>query len=185
MLKNYPGAVEINGTKYNSMRDAIKRFKTSDDTICIRLHSKNSNAVKTQSDALQSKVKKITVKQYMTRQATPEFDFMEKMNHNIPMPFRTMVGTVERETPGMVYMKLHGDITEERTMRCMMCGRPITNPVSQYFGMGPECGGHNYVHPFFNESELREAVAEYKKKLNDVTWEGWIIKSAIVEEEEV
>lgn len=181
MLKDYKGKVEIDGKSYNTIQDAIKRFKSVDDTICIRLHSTHDNAVKTQSDALQTH--KITVKQYMTRKATPDFDFMKQWNNDIPMPLRTMIGTVEKETRGMVYMKLHGDLTSEKTQRCLACGRIITNPVSQYFGMGPECGGHNYVNPFYSQEELKQAVSEYRKKLQNMTWEGWIIKSAIIEDE--
>lgn len=186
MLKEYAGNIEINGTSYKNVNDAIKRFKSDDDTITIKLSHSREEREKTQISQSQSvSEKKITVKKYMTMPATPEFDFMEKWNNNIPMPLRTMIGTVEKETRGMVYMKLHGDITSERTMRCLMCGRPITNPVSQYFGMGPECGGHNYVNPFYNDEELKAAVNEYRKKLQNMTWEGWIIKSAILEEEDV
>jgi len=126
---------------------------------------------------------KIKVKSYMLVEATPEFDFMAKFNNNKPMPLRIMVGTVERETRGMVYMKLHADITERINPICMKCGRPITNPVSQYFGMGPECGGHNYVNPFKTDDELKQAVEEYRKKLQAITWEGWVIKSAIESDE--
>ena len=184
LLKDIKGEVVINDVKYKNIQDAIKRFKSNGDTITIQLSSNRENAQKTQSHALQS-VKKITVKQYMTRQATPDFDFMKTWNNDVPMPLRTMIGTVEKETRGMVYMKLHGDITEEKTLHCLKCGRPITNPVSQYFGMGPECGCHNYINPFFNEEELRKAVSEYRGKLKNMTWEGWIIKSAIIQEEEV
>lgn len=128
-------------------------------------------------------MKRITVRQYMTKPATPEFDFMARWNNNNPMPLRTMVGTVEKETRGMVYMKLHGDIYAKQICTCMKCGRELTNPVSQYFGIGPECGGHNYVNPFNTEEELRNAVSEYRAKLQNITWEGWIIKSAILDDE--
>ena len=111
---------------------------------------------------------------------------MKQWNNDNPMPLRTMIGTVEKETRGMVYMKLHADITEEKTQRCLCCGRPITNPVSQYFGMGPECGGHKYVNPFYSKEELEKAVQDYRENvLKNITWEGWIIKSAILEEEEI
>jgi len=186
MLKNYKGAVEINGEKYDSINDAIKRFKSNSDTITINLSANNSERNITQNRAIERNVqKKITVKAYMTRKATDDFTFMREWNNDNPMPLRTMIGTVEKETRGMVYMKLHGDITEEKTQRCLCCGRPITNPVSQYFGMGPECGGHNYVNPFYSNEELKQAVSEYRKKLQQITWEGWIIRSSIVEESEV
>ena len=187
MLKDYKGTIEINGEKYDSVKDAIKRFKSDCDTITIKLSSNNQSCVKSSVRALKEHTeKKITVKQYMTRKATEDFDFMKTWNNDNPMPLRTMIGTVEKETRGMVYMKLHADITEEKTQRCLCCGRPITNSVSQYFGMGPECGGHNYVNPFYSKEELENAVKDYRENvLRNITWEGWIIKSAIISEEEV
>ena len=128
---------------------------------------------------------RITVKPYMTKKATPEFDFMAKWNNDNPMPLMTMVGEKVKETKGMVYMELHGDITAEITDRCLACGKPITNPVSRYFGMGPVCGGHNYVSPFADDESLKAAVGEYRKKLQSITWSGWVIKSAITEEVEL
>ena len=187
MLKDYKGSVEINGVKYDSISDAQKRFKSKSDVITIKLSSNHSerNTEQTRADTKRV-MKKITVKQYMTRQATPEFDFMKQWNNDVPMPLRTMIGTVEKETRGMVYMKLHGDITEEKTLHCLKCGRPITNPVSQYFGMGPECGCHNYINPFYSKEELDNAIKHYRETvLHNMTWEGWIIKSAILSEEEV
>lgn len=182
MLKDYKGKVIINDKSYDSIQDAIKRFKSNSDDIRIELHSNHANANKAHSDALQS-VHKITVKQYMTKKATTDFDFMKQWNNDVPMPYRIMIGTVEKETRGMVYMKLHADLTEEKTLHCLKCGRVITNPVSQYFGVGPECGGHRYINPFYSEEELKQAVSEYRKQLRNITWEGWIIKSAILTDE--
>ena len=69
---------------------------------------------------------------------------------------------------------------------CMKCGKQITNPVSQFFGMEPECGGHHYVNPFESEEELKEAVERYRRDyLQKIVWEGWIIKSAITEKEKI
>ena len=187
MLKDYKGSIEINGEKYDSVKTALKRFKSDSDTITIKLSSNRAESVKSSVRAPETHTqKKITVKQYMTRKATEDFDFMKTWNKDNPMPLRTMIGTVEKETRGMVYMKLHADITEEKTQRCLCCGRPITNPVSQYFGMGPECGGHNYVNPFYSKEELENAVKDYRENvLRNITWEGWIIRSAILSEEEI
>lgn len=187
MLKDYKGSIEINGEKYDSVKTALKRFKSNSDTITIKLSSNRTESVKSSVRASETHTqKKITVKQYMTRKATEDFDFMKTWNNDNPMPLRTMIGTVEKETRGMVYMKLHADITEEKTQRCLCCGRPITNPVSQYFGMGPECGGHNYINPFYSKEELENAVKDYRENvLRNITWEGWLPKSSIIAEEEV
>lgn len=130
---------------------------------------------------------RITVKSYMTQKSTPTFDFMSKWNNDTPMPLRVMYGTKLEETRGMVKMQLHGDIlaNEGPLDVCMKCGKPITNKVSRYFGMGPVCGQHNYVNPFSSEEELNQAVADYRKVLRDITWTGWIIKSAIISEEKL
>lgn len=187
LLKNWKGAVEINDKHYTSIGDATSDFKSVSDTMHIKLYSATRKRKETQSDASESDSKeyRITVKRYMTEKASPGFDFMLKWNNDVPMPLRTMIGTVDKETRGMVHMTLHGDIYAQKICTCMKCGRQLRNPVSQFFGIGPECGGHNYVNPFNSEEELKEAVAEYKRKLQNVKWSGWIIKSAITEKEEV
>lgn len=188
-LSNWKGAVEINGVLYDSVEDARKIVSTNKIVVdSILLHTEHKNAEKRKITQFESNPEQyvITVKQYMTKKSSPSFDFMSKWNNDNPMPLRTMIGTVERETNGMVYMKLHGDIIAEQIQCCMKCGKPITNPVSQFFGMGPECGGHNYVNPFETEEELKSVVEDYRKNyLQKITWEGWIIKSAIISKEEL
>ena len=177
-LKNWMGSVELNGTLYNSIND-IPTLNTGEEFQIHLIPKQKIQPTEKSGEVL------ITVKQYMTKPATVDFDFMERWNNNVPMPLRTMVGERVKETRGMVYMKLHGDIVSDRVTYCMKCGRPLTNPVSQYFGIGPECGNHNYVNPFNSETELKEAVEKYRKTLQNITWEGWVIKSAIIEEEAI
>lgn len=186
-LKSWPGAIEIDGTIYPSVETAQNMLNSACFNFSsIKLCDKQTQAPEKPVSVDGVTTYKITVRQYMTKPASPEFDFMAKWNNNIPMPMRTMVGTVEKETSGMVYMHLHGDITSTVTQYCMKCGKVISNPVSQFFGMGPECGGHNYTNPFESEEELKSVVENYRKNyLQKITWSGWIIKSAIVEREEV
>lgn len=188
-IASWKGTVEINGVTYDSVEDARKFVAENSVSIdYILLHVEQKNAEKRKITQIESNPTQyvITVKQYMTKKSSPSFDFMAKWNDDNPMPLRTMIGTIERETKGMVYMKLHGDIIAEQMHFCMKCGRPITNPVSQFFGMGPECGGHNYVNPFESEEELKSVVESYRRNyLQKLTWEGWIIKSAIESQEEV
>lgn len=129
-------------------------------------------------------VYELTVKPYMTKKATEDFTFMAKFNNDNPMPYRRMEGFILKETPKMVYIRCRGNIFEEKTKTCNCCGRPITNEVSRYFGMGPICGCHNYVNPFSTKEELRKAVEEYRLKLKNVIWQGWVPKSAILEKKE-
>lgn len=177
-LANWKGKVNVNGVEYMSVAD-VPELDMNATTVITLI----PNVIRQKVQMGDGKVKHvITVKQYMTKTASPDFDFMAKWNNNVPMPMRTMVGTIEKETRGMVYMKLHGEILAERTFTCMCCGKKLTNPVSQFFGVGPECGGHNYTHPFNSDEELKMAVEAYKKVLLAKTWEGWIIKSAITED---
>ncbi len=178
-LKNWKGTVEIDGTEYNSIEEAESVCKTLSNVEHIKLYAKSKNAVQCKLEAFESKSEeyRITVKKYMTETATPEFDFMAKWNKDVPMPLRTMVGTIEKETRGMVYMKLHGQA--EPVIKCMRCGRTLTNEVSKMYGIGPEC---ITKIPFIMNLDMND-VDGIKKKLVDVVWEGWIIKSAIIEKE--
>lgn len=123
---------------------------------------------------------KIEVKSWMLKKSSDTFTFMRDRNNDNPMPLMVMYGTKIGEAPKMIKVKLHGDIRERIITRCMCCGRPITNKVSQYFGIGPKCGGHNYINPFDTEEELNEAVSSYRNKLINTTWIGWIPYSALV-----
>ena len=125
----------------------------------------------------------ITVKKYMTQQATPSFDFMKNWNNNIPMPFVTMVGRVIKETRGMYQMELHAE--PMKTSHCLACGRPLTNKISMLYGLGPECGQHAYINPFETEEDLEKHLEEIQSNMRKITWNGWVIKSSIKEFEEV
>ena len=182
VLKNWTGTIEVDG---NDISDLTSDFVFRDNMVIILNKVQKSSESQTADSVRENKQYKITVRAYMTKKSTPSFDFMLKWNNDIPMPLMTMVGTYDKETSGMYHMKLHGDILEEQTQYCLCCGKPITNSVSQYFGMGPICGKHNYVNPFDTEEELKSAVEDYRKKLNNMTWTGWVIKSAITEMVEI
>lgn len=123
----------------------------------------------------------ITVKPWMLKSSSEDFDFMAKYNNDIPMPLMIMyTGGKLDESQNMVKFVLHGDIKSRVVKRCMRCGEILTNPVSQYFGMGPVCGNHNYTNPFSSEEALNRAVGNYRQKLVNTVWTGWIPKSAIV-----
>lgn len=186
LLKDYKGAVEVNGQSFDSLDSALKGLKNFDGQLTIVLNKGAGERVSQASQQVEEvagdKIYRIKVRQYMTKPSTPEFDFQDKWNNGIPMPMRIMVGKKLKETKGMVQMELWGEITEELTTRCMRCGRTLTNPVSKYFGIGPECGKHGYNNPFDDEEELKRAVKEMDKQLREIKWTGWVIKSAIEEE---
>lgn len=174
LLKDWKGEISINDKHYTSIQDVKIDSKTFSESMHIILHSNSQKRIQTKIDSVDDALEyQITVKRYMTQTATPEFDFMAKWNKNVPMPLRTMVGTIEKETRGMVYMKLHGQA--EPVIRCMRCGRLLTNPISQHYGIGPECMSKLGLVCDIDD------VDTITKKLVDVTWEGWIIKSAITE----
>jgi len=185
LLKNYPGNLKVNGKEFENVLQAIQAFGEYQGRLVIELNTNTATPIQPPRQEVEEGKEMeyiIKVKQYMTKPATPSFDFMDKWNNGVPMPMRIMVGKKLKETKGMVKMELRGEIIQEVNPVCMKCGRTLTNPVSQYFGIGPECGGHNYINPFETDAELRQAVAETRKQLQNITWTGWIIKSAIEEQ---
>ena len=190
MLQNWQGKVQINGTVYDSIQAFTTLNKPLTENIHIVLYTNKKTAEKP-SNTKSEQEYRITVKPWMTKKTEYDafgnttFDFMAKWNNDIPMPLVTMTGKILKETSGMYKMELHGDIYAEKICTCMKCGRVLKNKVSQYFGIGPECGGHGYVNPFESEDELKEAVSAYKKQLQNTTWTGWVVKSAIKEMVEV
>ena len=182
LLQSWQGAVDINGKSYDDIKHATSDFKPDSEEIHIVLHSAHKNRSKSLENAQKEGSDteyKVTVRAYMTKPASVDFDFMEKWNNNKPMPLRTMIGTIEKETKGMVYMKLHG--FGEKTITCMRCGKELTNPISRLYGIGPEC-----IHkiPMFANIDIEEAE-RIRDELVKVEWEGWIIKSAIITKEEI
>lgn len=181
LLKDWTGEVDVNDKHYTSVKDAISEFKHSLDEVHIVLHSSTrkqsqsvSNAITSVSEATE---RRVTVKKYMTQKASPGFDFMAKFNNDNPMPMRVMQGTVEKETRGMIYMKLHGMGTP--TINCSVCGKELTNPVSRHYGIGPICLDKlGIVRDISDIENIREDLVK-------IEWSGWIIKSAIIESEEV
>lgn len=190
LLEGYKGSLEINGIMYNDLKAAVQAFKEFDGQLTIVLNkgakiAEQRPTIPSENPVQEiqgSPIYKIKVRQYMTKPASPEFNFHDKWNNGVPMPMRIMVGRKLKETRGMVQMELWGEITEEITHICMKCGKRLTNNVSKFFGIGPECGGHNYTNPFETEEELKAAVKDMQEQLKEIKWTGWIIKKAIEEE---
>lgn len=180
LMKNWKGKVEIDNVVYDSIEHAQSVFKSFSDDMHIKLLSATQKAKIERSNVSQSDSETeylIKVKEYMTKKATPEFDFMANKNNNIPMPMRIMQGTIEKETPGMVYMKLHG--LAKPTITCYCCGKELTNIISRHYGIGPICLSKLGINiPIEDVDDIRE-------ELINIEWEGWIIKSAIIQKEKV
>lgn len=192
ILRGIKRPMSVNGTNVVDIESIISSLSNG-EPVSIRL-----NAVQVQnqevSPAQQTRVMTgndisvnhsyiIKVRQYMTKPATEDFDFQAKWNNDIPMPFRIMKGRVLKETRGMVMMDCIA--VPLKTDVCMRCGRPLTHPVSRLYGIGPECGGHAHVNPFDTEEELYAALDKVKEQLSQIKWRGWIIKSALIEVQEV
>jgi len=190
LLEGYKGSLEVNGIMYSSVKAAVQALKGYEGEVVIILNKAGNRQEQKEEKAPVNSVQeikgspiyKIKVRQYMTKPGSPEFDFHDKWNNGTPMPMRIMVGRKLKETRGMVQMELWGEITDEITHNCMKCGKHLTNNVSKFFGIGPECGGHNYTNPFETEEELKAAVKDMQEQLKEIKWTGWIIKSAIEEE---
>lgn len=170
-LLGWEGKVNINGTDFENI-GAVPATLLLDNNSVIKLYPAKQEVKHSVAQSVDDNTEyTITVRQYMTQPSTPEFDFMDKFNKGIPMPMRTMTGVIVKETPKMVYMKLHGQA--KKTIRCMRCNKELTNPVSRLYGLGIEC--IQKVGIPFDVTD----VENIKEALVNVTWEGWIIKSAI------
>lgn len=179
LLQNWLGSIIINDTEYDSIKSAESVLKTLSGNVHIILksdHKKPLNHTTVQITDTTGEYE-ITVKPYMTKPATPEFDFMARWNDNNPMPMRIMQGVIEKETPGMVYMKLHG--LAKPTITCYCCGKELTNPISRHYGIGPVCLSKLGI--------VREIddVENIKEELVNIKWEGWVIRSSIISKKEV
>lgn len=178
-IANWQGKVNVNGIEYQSISDVPKNIPI-DSSMVITLiprvlehtDAKPTVPVIDHNEPIEHT---ITVKAYMTRKASPDFDFMEKWNNNIPMPMRKMTGVILKETRGMVRMRLHG--CAERTINCSICQRELTNPVSRYYGIGPICLAKLGI------SRDIDDVSGITEDLVNLKWEGWVIKSAITNDE--
>ena len=176
----------------NEIFKQIHRFQNMDfeegkpfEFILPARHSGVTYAVEhMNSDKMEvGKSYKITVKKYMTESATSTFDFQDKWNNGNPMPMCIMQGEVIKETRGMYYMSLEGNA--EPTSKCLCCGRALTNPVSKLYGIGPECSEKVGIIRIESEEEAREKWNELVQQIGNIKWEGWVIKSAIKEWEEI
>lgn len=126
---------------------------------------------------------KITVKKYMTEPATSTFDFQDKWNNGNPMPLCIMQGEVIKETRGMYYMELQG--RAEPASKCLVCGKNLTNSISKLYGIGPECSEKVGLIRIESEEEAKEKLKHIMAQIDDISWTGWVIKSAIKEWEEI
>lgn len=116
---------------------------------------------------MEKKEYKIEVRQFLTK-PNPKYPDKE------PVPMRVMYGTIERETPKGLLVKMKGKPAP--TSHCMVCGRQLKHPVSLLYGIGPECGEHYHINPFGTEEELNEHYESLRQKLADVTYDGWLPK---------
>ena len=185
LIESWRGAVEINGVKYDSVQALTSSSKTFSDKVHIVLHASAKNVTEKRTASENQSIEqsigrteyRITVKKYMTQPASVGFDFMLNWNKNKPMPMRTMQGTIEKETRGMVYMNLHG--FGQKTITCACCGKELTNPISRHYGIGPICLGKlGIVNPI-------DDIENIKEQLEKIKWSGWIIRSSIVSQEVV
>lgn len=142
-----------------------------------RKASKSKNQVEITSKLDNNAIYKIVVKLYMTKPDSVNFTFHNTWNNGREMPFRIMYGTLLEETKTMVKMHLKAKITQ--TDYCIKCGRMLTNDISKLYGLGPECGQHYYINPLSLE-EFEKYKQSIQQKLEEIEWEGWIPKVAII-----
>lgn len=185
-LKNYPGTIAVNGKRISNtdINEILDKLFGEINIYLTPTQSENEN-----SDIFTTREKpvrdettvkyNIFVKPWMTKKSTEDFNFMLTWNNNIPMPFRYMCGTINRETSGMYNMTLHG--VPRRTETCSVCGKTLTNPISKLFGIGPECMTKCGIFSDITIEQAREKLDEINSRIENTVWTGWIAKSAIME----
>lgn len=181
-LKNFDGEIYLNGERVDGNVDlgnikGVTTIKLVPMSFVKKSMQNNVPSIQNNISVDGKKTYKFTVKPYMTRKASPEFDFMAKFNNDNPMPLRTMIGWIEKETKGMVYVHLKGFAQE--TITCLRCGRELTNPISRKYGIGPEC-----IQKIGIFLDIQD-VDGIKEKLVETEWTGWIIRSSILAQEEI
>lgn len=89
-------------------------------------------------------------------------------------------GDIQVETPKAILFKGHGSI--DGPVICMRCGQDLTDPISQYMGIGPICCKHwGLPRPDQISESERDALKEQLRI--KTTIEEWIPKSVIVKQE--
>ena len=158
-LSGWQGRVVVNGTEYENIGSVPNSIKPTTITLLPKVVKRRVKV----EDVTDDTERVITVRQFMTR-----------VESN-PMPMRTMVGKIKRETAKAYYMELHGQALPVVT--CMRCGKTLTNPVSRHYGLGIEC--LSKVGIVADESDIENI----KEAMVDIKWCGYVPKSAILENE--
>lgn len=178
MLEKYKGTIEVNNEVVDKFDlSAISKLNGSVHITLTPSYYEPPRKDNPQVDCEDNTEYEITVKPWMTRKSDEDFDFMLKWNKDIPMPLRTMVGKKTKETKGMEYWELHGQ--GKAVITCMRCGKELTNPISRKYGLGIECIQKvGFVFDIEDVDNIKEA-------LTNLTWSGWIARSAIIKCEKV
>lgn len=175
LLENFEQPLKVNGIIFDNGRDAYRYFKGTKREVTIEINWDKPNEVKEEKKAGKIDIPTerigIEVRQYMIKEPTLQFSFHAERNNGVPMPLMTME-VLEKldETKGMVKLKLKG--LPRQTNKCLRCNRTLTHPVSVEYGIGPECGQHYHL-------DVNNKVETNRKMIEDITWEGWVIKKAI------
>lgn len=180
LLKNYPGELSVNNRDFKNVKEAEEYYKDYKGGLTILLKGIEQEETKQVNT---DRVYQITVRRYMTNYSR-DF-FLEQWNPDGPMPYVTMIGTKIKETEKLIKMKLWADISENRITTCMCCGRPLSNPLSQYLGVGPECGASKHLKLLESGVSIDEVKRSFREHLKNIEWEGWIVKSAITQVKEL
>ena len=171
----WQGRVNVNGTEFESVGSVPDNIEVTTLTLLPKVEQRAEQRRVRVEDIDDSAEHLITVKQWLTQPATPEWDYNERMNKGVPMPLRNMQGTIVKQTEKSVYMHLHG--VAKATVKCMRCGRELTNPVSRAYGLGIEC-----IQKVGIVADIHE-VEKIKEQLVKVEGYWWIPKTSIVSDE--
>ena len=188
ILGNYTGPLVINGKNFKNKRDAEEFLNNYKGGVTITLGGEpslfNSNTA-FEKPVVESNRNKnnevwyeLEVKRYMTNYNSSFF--LNSLNEQGPMPFIIMIGKKLEESQKMVKMECYPEIRNTRQTRCIKCGRTLFDEVSQYMGIGLECGFEKYRKQIQSGEEPEIVQISINQELKKFKWVGWIIKDAIM-----
>lgn len=189
LLQDFKGSVVVNDIPFESIQEAETHFKDYVGGLRILLKPKNDIKYDTDTDISSTPTRptvdifRIEVKPYMAKPFEDGF-FLAKMNAS-PMPYLIMVGSIISQTEKMLKMDLHVDLNYDTSVKCIRCGRTLTNPISKYLHIGPECGASEHMRLISTGISKEEVRQKLQDSLKNVHWVGWIPKSAIISAERI
>lgn len=162
----------INGIIYNNSTEAYDSLKdTPDMDITIELNIDVQQQNKDTNNITGNSIENIEVERIYTFTVKKWF----AKRNDCPM---IMEGFIDEETTKAIKIFARGFV--EKSVKCCMCGRTLSNENSRLIGIGPVCASNLGVS--YDVDNL-EDIERARGLLEEKTYEMWIPKSQVIFEE--